>query len=900
MSEELISKKYTKHGENFGNFEFYNLGATTILSLIKYKIVNKISNKEYLNKKPDAIIVDRRDKKNITTIAVIEYKKPSELNTTEKKEKAIRQCLGYSFVLSSKIAIITDGMNFYWINPNTNKENSTYSYFDKELQTTIYYSFIEDEKGNTLNSKFDSKITDCIDLINKILSRVSNSNNKLQENKFISPALLAKQVWQSIWLATGDDPKKCLMTFTELFIYKFLSDLKILSKTNDGASVDFETVMSKDKDHCLKYYQSIVRPFMKELFPASVVDKTTIINGLSLKKDQNQDNLFYDILQSFKSYGKLGNIDPNFKSRLFEDFLKGTTGKKQLAQFFTPRNVIKAIVEMANVKDLSDNASICDPAGGVGGFIIESILNRKLNGKDDFYYENGKIKNRIRYLGYDYDELTIILAKANLLIAVTELLETNPTQTKEVSKILNSIFELSNKTIIGSLANIENTGYDLVMSNPPYISKGLSLYRDFIKNDGSLNDFYNINSVGKEGLFVQKIIKELKKDGRAFIIIPDGLLYRQADSNLKKFILDTCYIECIISLPEKTFYATTKKTYIIGLRKKFNGNDKQNFKVLCGIVNTIGESLDVNRLPTTENDLNDFVREYKIYGIDKNHKPNNKKIKLLPITHFIQDTNWIIENYWDSKEKIDLGLQEPSINLSDEDLYDNIEYIKLQVDKIKNALTINLTAPKIKIYEYLETNLLDERYFKTNTQLLGYTKKEYSEIDTSNTNDIPIYTATLLPVAYIKKASNIKPLEASYSNKHISFASDGDGTAGTNIVLHDTPYYLNTSRISFEIINENILSEYIYYYLQDIKSKYGFDYKHKANINNIRDIKIYIPLNKKKEIDISLQKEFIENYKKVKELEENLITDFFKKVKEFEIGINQQLQKKIKENFNIE
>lgn len=274
----------------------------------------------------------------------------------------------------------------------------------------------------------------------------TDSNNKLQENKFISPALLAKQVWQSIWLATGDDPKKCLMTFTELFIYKFLSDLKILSKTNDGASVDFETVMSKDKDHCLKYYQSIVRPFMKELFPASVVDKTTIINGLSLKKDQNQDNLFYDILQSFKSYGKLGNIDPNFKSRLFEDFLKGTTGKKQLAQFFTPRNVIKAIVEMANVKDLSDNASICDPAGGVGGFIIESILNRKLNGKDDFYYENGKIKNRIRYLGYDYDELTIILAKANLLIAVTELLETNPTQTKEVSKILNSIFELSYNT----------------------------------------------------------------------------------------------------------------------------------------------------------------------------------------------------------------------------------------------------------------------------------------------------------------------------------------------------------------------------------------------------------------------------------------------------------------------
>ena len=133
---------------------------------------------------------------------------------------------------------------------------------------------------------------------------------------------------------------------------------------------------AKGNEFCLKYYIANVRPYIKRLFPQAK-DGTTIINGLSLKKDNNQDSLFFDILTSFKKYETLKNINPEFKSRIFEDFLKGTTGKKQLAQFFTPRNVIKAIVEMADVKNLAKNTFIADPCCGVGGFLIETLLNRK-------------------------------------------------------------------------------------------------------------------------------------------------------------------------------------------------------------------------------------------------------------------------------------------------------------------------------------------------------------------------------------------------------------------------------------------------------------------------------------------------------------------------------------------
>ena len=68
------------------------------------------------------------------------------------------------------------------------------------------------------------------------------------------------------------------------------------------------------------------------------------MNGFSLNPDNSDHNhTFRKILKKFKDYetapdgGLLMNIDREFKSRLFEDFLKGSIGQRSLGQFFTPR-----------------------------------------------------------------------------------------------------------------------------------------------------------------------------------------------------------------------------------------------------------------------------------------------------------------------------------------------------------------------------------------------------------------------------------------------------------------------------------------------------------------------------------------------------------------------------------
>lgn len=897
MSEEFIQKGYEEHGERFGNYEYYNIGKTNLENLKKYHVVPNIDYDKYKLKAPDGIIVDRRNTNKPKVIAIIEYKTPDEFNTKEKRNAAFEQCNNYAQVTNSKFGIITDGTDFYWINSRIIESEAEYKYKDKNTSETRWFSFIRNENGTIFKEYFDSTSAESINIIEKLLKTIKDDNNIIRSKQLQTPSNLAKKVWQAVYVATGDDPKKCLMTFTELFIFKFLSDNQIIDVDDCGNKIDFNTVYEKGENYCLKYYTKNVRTHIKKIFPTAE-DGTTIINGLSLKNEQNQDELFYNILEKFKEYGKLENIDPSFKSRLFEDFLKGTTGKKQLAQFFTPRNVIKMIVEMANVKKLEDESKIYDPACGVGGFISETILNRYLNTKKDFEYSKGIIDIKLNYYGNDYDELTIILAKANLLITLAELVYENPSLTKEISTVLSNIFRLTNNSIIGSLEEVKENYYDLIMSNPPYISSGKGLYTDYISKRPELKKYYNVSAVGKEGLFMQKIIAELKPGGRAFVILPDGFFYRPSDNMLKEKLVNTCFINAIISLPERAFYATSKKTYVLCIEKK-EKQEEQHFPVFMAIAQSIGETLDTDRIPIIDNDLLNIAKEFKFFINDKiRYKSDSKKIKTISFLDFLKEKNWLIENFWSNEEKIELGIKDEEKSFEKKDIFTNIDNFIDNLKNIKEILGEELETSN-ETFKFLDISILDERYFKIISSSLGMTRKEYSLIDTKNPEDIPVYTAARKPVAYFKKSFG-KSIFASIDEQHVSFASDGDGTAGTNLFLHKKPYYINTSRKSIKILDKNIDAEYIYYFLQDMKRQYELNFRFKANQSYLNDIVISIPVNDNDEFDLILQRKYVDYYKRIQKIKEEIFKPFFDDINDFEKNISSQFDRKIKEYFAIE
>jgi type I restriction-modification system DNA methylase subunit len=520
--------------------------------------------------------------------------------------------------------------------------------------------------------KLNVKTKISIQNLEVVRKSISDNNSKLIKPTSIDPTSLAKQIWQDVWSVSGATPEKCLYTFIELFIFKYLSDLDILDEDDKGNKINFKNIFALSDEKAFKNYSENVRTYLKVMFPESMEDKTTIINGTVLNPDvPEHSQVFYKILKKFNDFGEMKNIDPGFKSKVFEDFMKQSISKKNWGQFFTPRNIIDAMIEISDINRLPEGAHICDPACGVGGFILEP-MKIKENGPNFYYKVTGnKIKPRFNFYGFDKgfekeEQLTIILAKANMLIFLSELLKKNSTILDEFSKLFNTTFKLLSKTILGTLSKTEQDKYDLILTNPPYVTSGSSNYKKAIKKDGRLSEFYKVNAIGVEGLFLEWIIRSIKPSRKAFIVIPDGILNRLNDNKLRKFIKSECIIDGIISLPSNAFYTTPKKTYILAITKKDGKteiereSDKQSDPVFSYLVSNIGETLDVKRFSTPDkNDLIEMVSLFNQFkGAKNSFKTPSLRCKIQPITKFNPDEHWSVDRWWSKDEKIELGIEE--------------------------------------------------------------------------------------------------------------------------------------------------------------------------------------------------------------------------------------------------
>ena len=659
MSEELIQRNLIDAPEKMGDWNFYNIGATTLKSLKGAKIIPDRDYDVYESKKPDAIIV-----KKPLVIAAIEYKKPSQLRTKKQIEKAISQELGTAQVLRAKVYIITDGKKSIWINPETGHE-------------------ILQENGSKITLNFDKTSAECIVLINKIRGSISATNDTLKATASVDPLPLAEKVWQDLWAVSGATPENCLYTFVEIFIFKYLSDLGVLK-----GMYSFYDLLSKysgnNENEVLEFYASTIRVKIKELFPGNPKDKTTIINGtIFVSKDDKAVSgyatVFHKILKRFNDFGTLENIDYDFKSKLFETFLKESISKKNWGQYFTPLKVVRAIVNMA---DIEPGMKICDPACGVGKFLLEPILHNL----DRFYtvtvdeVGNEKLLPQITLAGFDKgfdkdEQKTIILAKANMLIYMSSMIKDHPGMTRQFAELFNKTFTLQTNSILGTLAKPVSEEYDLILTNPPYVMSGSSNLKEEISKDETLKKYFSISAMGIEGLFMEWIVRAIKPGKKAFIVVPDGIMNRSNDKKLRDFILEQCNIDAVISLPLNTFFTTNKKTYILALTKKTVVNiggvptlPKQTTPVFTYLCSEIGETRDVCRFDIDQNDLDvasDLFNMFK--GSKAKFKTDDKRCKIVDIKFFYNGTHWCVERWWNHKERQALGIEEEakSINVND-------------------------------------------------------------------------------------------------------------------------------------------------------------------------------------------------------------------------------------------
>lgn len=172
-----------------------------------------------------------------------------------------------------------------------------------------------------------------------------------------------------------------------------------------------------------------------------------------------------------------------------------------------------------------------------------------------------------------------------------------------------------------------------------------------------------------------------------------------------------------------------------------------------------------------------------------------------------------------------------------------------------------------------EVFLDDKDIFEFVNKKTSWRYEDYSKFNTYNLSDIPVYTATLEPVAYVDIFNDRTLIQASLEQPLISFGANGDGSAGTNFVLHTRPFYVSNDRTCVKILNRKISPEYVIYKLASMKAVYGFNFSFKATPKNLRDVSFSIPLVSSGDFDIQRQQDVVKKVNSFQKTQNGLIEE---------------------------
>ena len=618
---------------------------------------------------------------------------------------------------------------------------------------------------------------------------------------------------------------------------------------------------------------------IKALFPGNPKDKTTIINGtIFVSKDDKAVSgyatVFHKILKRFNDFGTLENIDYDFKSKLFETFLKESISKKNWGQYFTPLKVVRAIVNMI---DITPGMKICDPACGVGKFLLEPILHDLHR----FYkVEDGELKPQITLSGFDKgfdkdEQKTIILAKANMLIYMSGLLREHPEMTDKFAILFNDTFLLQTNSILGTLAKPVHEQYDLILTNPPYVMSGSSNLKEEISKDDTLKKYFSVSAMGIEGLFMEWIIRALKPNGKAFIVVPDGIMNRSNDKKLRDFILEQCEIDAVISLPLNTFFTTNKKTYILALTKKapvmVDGVptlQRQTSPVFTYLCSEIGETRDVYRFDIDQNDLQVASDLFNMFKGAKTSFANtlnmigDQRCKISSIDDFYNGTHWCVERWWNHEERQALGIEEESKTIGVNDfrvlLADTINTLSeldeplAEVEKKNDEGLQFLEIPITQVFDIVRG---DGKYTRSYVH--------------EHTGEYPLYSGnTFGPFAQIDSYD--------YNVPALTWAIDG--LAGY-MMIHRSPFSATNHRGILLLKDTNIDLEYAKYTLEPIfrelkKGRQGDNGENEYTSLPpfmIQSVKFAVPVDHNGEPWLEKQKEIAAGYVTLEQTKETVV-----------------------------
>jgi len=285
----------------------------------------------------------------------------------------------------------------------------------------------------------------------------------------------------------------------------------------------------------LEWVNGDLFPFLKGLKDKrGATERQKIVSEIFITKEKTvltSVNNLQDALDRVHSIGESSISDQHIFpiSQAFEGLLPSLGEKKNDGgQFFTPREVIRLIVDIVNPQL---GGKVYDPCCGTGGFLIEAY--KHLLNQNPTPTQLQELKSEALWGREDADEAIPILLANMVLHDVDQ------------PRIWHGN-TLTGAVTYGELFKGNPTQYESILTNPPFGSKeGKSAQAAFAYKTGKA-----------QILFLQHIIESLKDGGTCGMVIDEGVLFHintAAYVQTKRKLLNECDLFCIISLPNGVF-----------------------------------------------------------------------------------------------------------------------------------------------------------------------------------------------------------------------------------------------------------------------------------------------------------------------------------------------------------
>ena len=523
-------------------------------------------------------------------------------------------------------------------------------------------------------------------------------------------AVRKSEIYSQIWAACdklrgGVEPARYKDYILTLLFIKYVSDR---FKSSDNWDIEIPEGGSFDDIVKLKYAKNIgegINIVISKL--AEVNDLKGVVDIADFNSEElGTDKVAVDKLSGLVEIFQKPELDFT-KNRAGGDDILGDAYEflmrkfaqdsgKSKGQFYTPGEVSRIMSKVIGLDKATDpSMTVYDPACGSGSLLIRAADSARVE---------------ITIYGQEIDPSTAGLARMNLVLH-----NKGYGEIRRGSTIASPAFFDENNPVL-------LRRFDYIVVNPPFSDKS---WMDGI----GIPDIYGRYSDAEFGVPPEKngdfawllhVIKSLKSNGKAAIILPHGVLFRgNAEAAIRKKIIDQGFIKGIIGLPANLFFGTGIPACIIIIDKE----DAAQRKGLFMIDASKGFVKDGNKNRLREQDIHKIVTTF--INADTS---NPKYARFVPNDEIknVNDYNLNIPRYIDNSEPEDLqdinahlngGIPAADVNSMQAywDVYPSLKGILFQplregyyrpvVDKEKIVSTITSQA------EFIEhANMVDAAY----------------------------------------------------------------------------------------------------------------------------------------------------------------------------------------------